>query len=341
MSEIIQNRSELLFCYDVTDANPNGDPLDENKPRIDEETGINFVTDVRLKRTIRDYLFEFKGFNGRDGKDIFIREQKSDEGYVKDVKQRVKDFIKTKGLAKEDEVKLIEKYLNEQITTQEAQTFTKIVGKTILKENIDTRLFGATYAVELPKKKIVKGNKEFKSSITYTGPVQFKIGRSLHKTEIKPVGHSFTMSSGEEKQQGSLAPEYILPYSFIAFHGIINQNAAQHTKMTTNDEKLLLEAMWHGTKNLISRSKFGQQPRFLVKINYNKPNFFIGDLDRKIILTDFDNELKIRSIKDFKLDLSDLTKALTENNDKVESVEYFKDVGLQTEIPGDWQEMNL
>jgi CRISPR-associated protein Csh2 len=39
MSELIKNRSELLFCYDVTDANPNGDPLDENKPRIDEETG--------------------------------------------------------------------------------------------------------------------------------------------------------------------------------------------------------------------------------------------------------------------------------------------------------------
>ncbi len=87
MGEIIKNRSELLFCYDVTDANPNGDPLDENKPRIDEETGINFVTDVRLKRTIRDYLFEYKGFNGKNGKDVFVRELKSDEGFVKDVKQ--------------------------------------------------------------------------------------------------------------------------------------------------------------------------------------------------------------------------------------------------------------
>ena len=53
------NRSELLFLYDISDANPNGDPLDENKPRIDEETEINIVTDVRLKRTIRDYLEEF------------------------------------------------------------------------------------------------------------------------------------------------------------------------------------------------------------------------------------------------------------------------------------------
>lgn len=58
---VIKNRSELLFLYDVTDSNPNGDPIDENKPRIDEETGNNFVTDVRLKRTIRDYLHDYRG----------------------------------------------------------------------------------------------------------------------------------------------------------------------------------------------------------------------------------------------------------------------------------------
>ena len=49
MSEIVSKRSELLFLYDVKDINPNGDPLDENKPRIDEETMENLVSDVRLK----------------------------------------------------------------------------------------------------------------------------------------------------------------------------------------------------------------------------------------------------------------------------------------------------
>ncbi|MFH0702380.1 MAG: type I-B CRISPR-associated protein Cas7/Csh2 [bacterium] len=53
---IIKNRSEIIFLYDVKDNNPNGDPLNENKPRIDEETNENYVTDVRLKRTIRDYI---------------------------------------------------------------------------------------------------------------------------------------------------------------------------------------------------------------------------------------------------------------------------------------------
>ena len=50
---MIMNRSEIIFLYDIADNNPNGDPLDSNKPRIDEETGENIVTDARLKRTIR------------------------------------------------------------------------------------------------------------------------------------------------------------------------------------------------------------------------------------------------------------------------------------------------
>jgi CRISPR-associated protein Csh2 len=303
MSEIINYRSELLFCYDVTDANPNGDPLDENKPRIDEETGINFVTDVRLKRTIRDYLFDFQGFNGKDGKDIFVREKFVKDGDkssgIQDGKLRAKDFEENKDK--------------------------------ILETCIDIRLFGGV----LP----LSGD-----SITFTGPTQFKIGRSLHKVGMKHIQGTGAFASKPGAKQATFREEYILPYSFIAFHGIINQNAAAEgtgTGMTNDDEKLLLEAMWNGTKNLISRSKFGQQPRFLVKINYNKPSYFIGDLDKKIKLVDFDNELKIRSIKDFKLDLSDLAKAISENNDKVESVEYFKDNGLNVDIPSDWNQMNL
>jgi len=290
MSEFIKNRSELLFCYDVTDANPNGDPLDENKPRIDEETSINFVTDVRLKRTIRDYLFEYKGFNGSDNKDIFVREKTSkinkDKGGLQDGKERADDFSKDL--------------------------------KSILEKCIDIRLFGGVIPLE-------------KASITFTGPTQFKIGRSLHKVEIKHVQGTGAFTSKAGLTQKTFREEYIIPYSFIAFHGIINQNAAlgeKGTGMTTEDEKLLLEAMWHGTKNLISRSKFGQQPRLLIKINYITSSFFIGDLDKKIKLTEYTNELKIRSIKDFKLDLSDLNTAIVENQKHIESVEYQIDTGL-------------
>ncbi|VAW18229.1 CRISPR-associated protein, Csd2/Csh2 family, partial [hydrothermal vent metagenome] len=74
MSDIISTRSELLFLYDIENANPNGDPLNENRPRFDTESSTILVSDVRLKRTIRDYWFEYKGYNGEgDNPDIFVR----------------------------------------------------------------------------------------------------------------------------------------------------------------------------------------------------------------------------------------------------------------------------
>ena len=75
MSVVISQRSEILFLYDCKLCNPNGDPLDANRPRMDEANGQCLVTDVRLKRTIRDYLME-NGYNGTDpNKDIFIRDE--------------------------------------------------------------------------------------------------------------------------------------------------------------------------------------------------------------------------------------------------------------------------
>ncbi len=300
MSELIKNRSELLFCYDVTDANPNGDPLDENKPRIDEERSINFVTDVRLKRTIRDYLFEHEGFNGENGKDIFVRSKfvvdEDESTGLQDGKLRAKDFGENK--------------------------------KKVLESCIDIRLFGGV----LP----LSGD-----SITFTGPVQFKIGRSLHKVEMRHIQGTGAFASKAGAKQNTFREEYILPYSFIAFHGIINQNAVKHTGMTIEDEALLLKAIWFGTKNLISRSKFGQMPRLLVKVNYSTPNFFIGDLDKKIKLINFDNELKIRSLKDFTLDMGELIDSVNRHKTHIDSIQYYKDHGLAVDIPTGWQDLSL
>ena len=296
----VEKRSEILFCYDVTDANPNGDPMDSNKPRIDEETNINFVTDVRLKRTIRDYLYEYKGYNGKDDKDIFVREIIYDDknGYIQDGKLRAKNF--------------------------------KENAKDILNKCIDIRAFGGVIPLN-------------KDSITYTGPIQFKIGRSLHKVELKHIKGTGAFASKEKSKQATFREEYILPYSFIAFHGIINEVAAKHTNLTDDDVKILLDAMWNGTKNLISRSKFGQMPRFLLKVTYKESGFFIGDLEKYIKISEVENEYKIRSVKDFKLDITELLDVLEENNDKIEKIEYKADNLLQFkgEIPDNWKELGL
>ncbi|SFL97151.1 type I-B CRISPR-associated protein Cas7/Csh2 [Halanaerobium salsuginis] len=274
---VIDKRSELIFLYDIKDANPNGDPLDANKPRIDEETGINLVTDVRLKRTIRDYLFDYKGFNGENNKDIFVREIKNDDKTIQDGKARAKDF-------KEDPKKVIE-------------------------QCIDVRLFGGVIPLT-------------GDSITYTGPVQFQMGRSFHKVELNYIKGTGAFASGSGKSKKTFREEYVVPYSLIGFYGIINENAAQSTQLTKADLELLVEAIWKGTKNLITRSKVGQTPRLLLKVNYSEENYFIGELKNYLKLATELREEEIRDVSDYKLDITDLLAVIKANSDKIANIEY-------------------
>lgn len=276
-------RSELIFLYDIKDNNPNGDPLDNNKPRIDEETNINIVTDVRLKRTIRDYLQSYKG------QEIFVREIRNEKGNVQDAKARARDFGKTKEEAIEN----------------------------ILKNCIDVRLFGATIPLEFNKKET--------GSATFTGPVQFAMGRSLHRVVLKRIKGTGGFASGEDKDNKTFREEYVLPYSLIGFYGIINEHAAETTKLTENDLILLLEAMWNGTKNLISRSKIGQNPRLLLRIEYKEDNYHIGDLIKRINLVSEKLDEEIRNVSDFRLDFENFLLSIKEHRDKIDKVYFKKD----------------
>lgn len=272
MTNIIANRSELVFIYDVKDANPNGDPLDENKPRIDEETGINLVTDVRLKRTIRDYLHDFKK------EEIFVREVRKEDGNLKTKEDRLTDL---------------------KLTSADD----------LIQKCVDIRLFGATAAIK---------NK----SIILTGPVQFKFGRSLHRVKLSFVKGTTVMPSAESKKQGTFTEEYRLPYSLICFYGIINENAAKETKLTEEDVKLLLDGMWNGTKNLLTRSKAGQVPRLLLKVNYSENNYHIGDLNNMLKLSLDVPEDEIRDISQVKLDVTELMNALDKNKGMIRDIGY-------------------
>jgi CRISPR-associated protein Csh2 len=287
MSEIINKRSEILFLYDIENANPNGDPLNENRPRFDTEDSTVLVTDVRLKRTIRDYWYEYKGFNGTNGSDVFVRETTYNEGdkeYIKDGKRRAKDF-------------------NEQV-------------EKILNTCIDIRTFGGVIPLS-------------NASITRIGPVQFQMGRSLNKTEIIEEQGTGAFASGDKKAQATFRTEYKIPYAIIGFNGIINEKSAQYSKMTDYDKELLLEGIWDGTKSLISRSKFGQTPLLLMVIDYNEP-FYIGSLRQRIKLdTGEVNEMQIRNVKDYKIDVSELVEELKANKDKIADIEFKADTRVR------------
>ncbi|KUJ89863.1 MAG: Csh2 family CRISPR-associated protein [Thermoanaerobacter thermocopriae] len=275
MENVIKNRTEILFLYDVSFANPNGDPVDENKPRIDEETGINIVTDVRLKRTIRDYLAYYKG------KEVFIIETRKEDGKLRTKEDRIGDFGKD-----ED----------------------------IIARCIDVRLFGATTAV---KDKVM----------TLTGPVQFKYGKSLHKVDLMYVKGTTVMPSGEGRGQGTFTEKYILPYSLIAFYGIVNENAAitQNIPLTNEDVDLMLEGMWNGTKNLMSGSKIGHMPRLLIEVVYQENNYQIGELEKRIKFVHEMEDEEIRDIQDGKLDITELVAVLKQNQEKIKLIKYIYD----------------
>lgn len=275
MSNVINNRSEILFLYDVSFANPNGDPVDENKPRIDEETGINIVTDVRLKRTIRDYLAEYKG------KDVFILETRDESGKLRTKDDRISDF------GSNDD---------------------------IINKCIDVRLFGATTAVK-------------DKTMTLTGPVQFGYGRSLHKVNMTYIKGTTVMPSQSGNVQGTFTEKYILPYSLISFYGIVNENAAknQNIPLTDDDVNLMLEAMWNGTKNLMSNSKMGHMPRFLLQVVMKEKNYQIGELNKRIKFVHDTEDEELRDIQDGKIEIKELIESLNANKGKIEKLRYALD----------------
>jgi len=274
----LKKRSEVVFLYDVRDANPNGDPIDENKPRIDSEKGINIVTDVRLKRTIRDYLANHLEL------DIWLIEETSKDGSRKTREEKLDEI----GISSKDNAKnLLEKY-------------------------IDLRLFGATIASK-KKDEGEKGERVF----TWIGPVQFKFGRSLHEVDTFYIKGTSVLPTKVKKSGGAFTEMYILPYSLIAFYGIINENAGKLTALKEQDVDLLMDGIWNGTKNLITRSKVGQIPRFLIKVDYSENSYHIGGLDEKITLVSEKAGRDIRKISDYKLDVTELKEILEANKKKI------------------------
>lgn len=277
MSMILKNRREILFLYDVSWANPNGDPFDENKPRIDEETGINIVTDVRLKRTVRDTLQEM-------GYEIFLREERTEEGTRK---------------TKED---IMNSYNNKP--------------KLVLERCIDIRLFGGTFAL--------RGNQE---PFSLTGPVQFKFGRSLHRVKLELIKGTTIMPSAAERRQGTFTEVYVVPYSLLVFYGVVNEKAAEATWLTEEDLEAMFKALWVGHKastDVITRSKFGHEPRLLLEIVYKLDTLtHMGELDKLVSFQSDKPEETIRDITEGTVILEELAAKVRGYNNKIEKIRYL------------------
>lgn len=293
----VKDRMELLFLYETKDCNPNGDPLEENRPRTDPDTGVALVTDVRIKRTIRDYLHYVKG------EDILVRDTHDQEGYLKEGKGRALDFEEIANISKDDNIQIAVNKLQEAI----------------LNNCIDARLFGTTLPVEHQKKK---------SSIKVTGPVQFSgFSRSLHKVNPLFVQGTAAFAGSAKSTQKSFREDYILPYALIATYGIINEVSAKYSNLTNEDLDMLMEGLWQGTASLTSRSKVGHTPLFLIRINY-KGQKQIGNLAGKLKLETEIDDTKIRDASEYKVDISKLQETIISNKKDIKSIDFVQDPNI-------------
>ena len=314
-------KSDILFIYDAKMCNPNGDPDDENRPRMDVETSTNIVTDVRLKRYLRDYWQQ-------NGRNIFVATV--DEKTV-DATKRLAYWISQRVLTTGEGDMTTARKIDEALKNDEsvkAADIVKLIAseEDILRDFLDVRLFGAT----MPIKDEKKG-----ASFTFTGPVQFNWGYSLNVVE--PI-YSNTITStfagkttGEGEEYGAMGKDYRLYYSMLAFHGVISAGRAKHTSMNDEDVEALETALIKAIPLLATRSKIGQYPRLLVRVEYSDDEYFLGDLRRYVKL---DKREGIRDISEIKLDVSALDERLAGAADKISLIRVWQNNDLKLACNG-------
>lgn len=296
MSENIYSKnSEILFIYDAKMCNPNGDPDDENKPRMDYTIRRNLVSDVRLKRYIRDYLKSI-------GYDIFVTKI---EAKSVSATERLNNLFEKEG-----------RKVSIKDLSKEDLNF-------LLSKLIDIRFFGAT----LPIKGDSEGGKGISSN--FTGPIQFNWGYSLNRVDIVESSSISSIFSGKEAEYGTFGKDWRVYYSLIAFYGIISGYRAIETNLTNKDVSLFDEALINSIPMMSStRSKIGQTPRFLLRVQYKGKETFLGDFRSLIKI---DKEDGLRDISDFEINFNKLFELLNKNVDKIDEIYIYENGELKIE----------
>ncbi|ALG81760.1 type I-B CRISPR-associated protein Cas7/Csh2 [Halanaeroarchaeum sulfurireducens] len=300
-TEPVQNRSEIVFLYDAVDANPNGNPLSgANRPRIDPQTQQAIVTDVRLKRYLRDQLSD-------DGHGVYIRNvQEEGEQY-------------TREQLLEDRLKDVEPGDYDLDDDDEADRLRDDIFGAFLANSADVRYFGATMATDTD---------EYEDYLPdhFTGPVQFSPGKTMHPVNENEEYDSLTsvIATQEGKEQGGFdLDDHRIQYGLIRFHGLVDEHGAEDTKLTPADVERLDTLCWRAIKNqTISRSKVGQEPRLYCRVEYDEESFHIGGLDKDLSLDDeasYPAE-ELRNVRDLTLEIDAFVERLAGASDQIERV---------------------
>ncbi|MEG1729787.1 MAG: type I-C CRISPR-associated protein Cas7/Csd2 [Bacteroidaceae bacterium] len=218
METKLTNRYDFLLLFDVTDGNPNGDPDAGNLPRIDAETGKGLVTDVCIKRKIRNYVQLTKG--AIKPFDIFIKE-----------KAILNNLI-------------TEAHEQENVKNQPKDKKTSSARQWMCENYYDVRTFGAVMST---------GD----NAGQVRGPVQFTFARSIDPILVSEhciTRIAVAKEADAEKQNGdnrTMGRKYTVPYALYKSHGFISAHLANQTGFCEKDLTLL----WESIKNMFDNDR--------------------------------------------------------------------------------------
>lgn len=207
----INNRYEFVFFFDVTNGNPNGDPDAGNMPRLDPETNQGLVTDVCLKRKVRNFVALAK--EEEPGYDIYMQEKSVLNNQHKKAYKALDIEPVAKKLPKEHQL---------------AQELTRWMCKNFF----DVRAFGAVMTTEVNAGQV-------------RGPIQIAFAKS--EDPIVPLEISITrMAVTNEKdleKERTMGRKHIVPYGLYRVHGYISAKLAEKTGFSEDDLQLLWQSL--------------------------------------------------------------------------------------------------
>lgn len=237
MAEAIKNRYEFVILFDVENGNPNGDPDAGNMPRIDPETGYGLVTDVCLKRKIRNYVETVK--ENQDGYRIYIKEgiplNRSDrEAYaaLKVDEKTVKD-------AKKKDAQLDER-----------------VRDFMCSQFYDVRTFGAVMTTFM---------KDALNCGQVRGPVQLGFARSvdpIYPQEITITRVAITKEEDAERKGTEMGNKHIVPYALYRAEGYVSANLARKVTGFSEED---LELLWEAILNMFENDRAAARGKMAVR----------------------------------------------------------------------------
>lgn len=267
--EPIKNRYDFVYLFDVEDGNPNGDPDAGNMPRVDAETGEGLVTDVCLKRKVRNYVQIAKG--AIESYDILVKSEESSEKKTF-INEEIEKSFKDLHINLSSDSDIDGKKRNAKGKAQGSEI---AKGKEYMCQKFyDVRTFGGVLSTGANAGQV-------------RGPIQLTFARSI--SPIVPSEHAITICAARdtskqyESQIGIQGRKYTVPYGLYLTHGYVSANFAKQTGFSDED----LNLFWEALKNMFdvdhSAARGMMCPRKLIVFKHdselgNAPSHRLFDL---------------------------------------------------------------